>query len=258
MLGRYRESLKGDRRHLFDSYRFVEMARKVVGVGSVGTRAWVVLMMGRDGQDPLFMQAKEAEASVLEPYVGASEFENHGERVVEGQWLMQAASDILLGWLPANGIDDQERDFYVRQLWDGKRSVDVETLPPEGLAIYGRVCGWTLARAHARSGDRIAIAAYLGKGETFDQAIADFSELYADQNELDYDGARRRGQVGPDRGGDGPRLRGAGDAGSPGGGLEVTECVETIPEAEVRSHGDDAAQPSASARGGAVGCELYG
>ena len=186
LLGRYRESLKGDRRHLFDSYRFVEMARKVVGVGSVGTRAWVLLMMGRDGQDPLFLQAKEAEASVLEPYVGESEFGNHGERVVEGQWLMQAASDILLGWLPALGFDDQKRDFYVRQLWDGKRSVDVDTLPPEGLAVYGRVCGWTLARAHARSGDRIAIGAYLGKGETFDQAIADFSERYADQNELDY------------------------------------------------------------------------
>ncbi len=186
MIGRYRESLKGDRRHLFDSYRFVEMARKVVGVGSVGTRAWVLLMMGRDGQDPLFMQAKEAEASVLEPYVGESEFKNHGERVVEGQWLMQASSDILLGWLPALGFDDGKRDFYVRQLWDGKRSVDVDTLPPEGLAIYGRVCGWTLARAHARSGDRIAIGAYLGKGETFDQAIAEFSELYADQNELDY------------------------------------------------------------------------
>jgi uncharacterized protein (DUF2252 family) len=186
MLGRYRESLKGDRRHLFDSYRFVEMARKVVGVGSVGTRAWVLLMMGRDGQDPLFMQAKEAEASVLEPHVAESEFENHGERVVEGQWLMQASSDILLGWLPALGFDDQERDFYVRQLWDGKRSVEVETLPPEGLTIYGRVCGWTLARAHARSGDRIAIGSYLGKGAAFDQAIADFSELYADQNELDY------------------------------------------------------------------------
>ena len=186
MLGRYRESLKGDRRHLFDSYRFVELARKVVGVGSVGTRAWVVLMMGRDGQDPLFLQAKEADASVLERYVGESEFGNHGERVVEGQWLMQAASDILLGWLPANGMDDQERDFYVRQLWDGKRSVDVDTLPPQGLEIYGRVCGWTLARAHARSGDRIAIASYLGKGETFDEAIADFSERYADQNELDY------------------------------------------------------------------------
>jgi len=186
MLDRYRESLKGDRRHLFDSYRFVEMARKVVGVGSVGTRAWVLLMMGRDGQDPLFMQAKEAEASVLEPYVGESDFKNHGERVVEGQWLMQASSDILLGWLPALGFDEQERDFYVRQLWDGKRSVEVETLAPEGLEIYGRVCGWTLARAHARSGDRIAIASYLGKGDTFDRAVAEFSELYADQNELDY------------------------------------------------------------------------
>jgi uncharacterized protein (DUF2252 family) len=186
LLRSYRESLQGDRRHLFDGYRFVDLARKVVGVGSVGTRAWVVLMMGRDGQDPLFLQAKEAEASVLEPHVGESEFKNHGERVVEGQWLMQAASDILLGWLPALGIDDQERDFYVRQLWDGKRSVEVETLLPEGLAIYGRVCGWTLARAHARSGDRIAIGAYLGKGATFDNAIAEFSERYADQNELDY------------------------------------------------------------------------
>jgi uncharacterized protein (DUF2252 family) len=186
MLGRYRESLKGDRRHLFDSYRFVDLARKVVGVGSVGTRAWVILMMGRDGQDPLFLQAKEAEASVMEAYVGASEFGNHGERVVEGQWLMQASSDILLGWLPAYGMDDKDRDFYVRQLWDGKRSVEIETLPPKGLEIYGRVCGWTLARAHARSGDRIAIAAYLGKGESFDQAIAEFSERYADQNELDY------------------------------------------------------------------------
>jgi uncharacterized protein (DUF2252 family) len=182
----YRESLKGDRRHLLDGYRFVDLARKVVGVGSVGTRAWVLLMMGRDGEDPLFLQAKEAAASVLEPYVGESEFGNHGERVVEGQWLMQAASDILLGWLPAIGIDGQERDFYVRQLWDGKRSVDVDNLSPEGLAIYGRVCGWTLARAHARSGDRIAIDAYLGKGESFDRAIAEFSERYADQNELDY------------------------------------------------------------------------
>jgi hypothetical protein len=142
--------------------------------------------MGRDGQDPLFLQAKEAEASVLERHVGKSEFKNHGRRVVEGQWLMQAASDILLGWLPARGIDGRERDFYVRQLWDGKRSVDVEALPPEGLEIYGRVCGWTLARAHARSGDRIAISSYLGKGERFDQAIAEFSQRYADQNELDY------------------------------------------------------------------------
>ena len=196
MLGRYRESLKGDRRHLLDRYRFVEMARKVVGVGSVGTRAWVALMMGRDGQDPLFLQAKEAEASVLEPYVGESNFGNHGERVVEGQWLMQAASDILLGWLPALGIDGAKRDFYVRQLWDGKRSVDVETLPPEGLEIYGRVCAWTLARAHARSGDPIAIGAYLGKSTSFDEAIADFSERYADQNELDYSALADAGKSG--------------------------------------------------------------
>ena len=196
MLGRYRESLKGDRRHLLDSYRFVEMARKVVGVGSVGTRAWVALMMGRDGQDPLFLQAKEAEASVLEPYLGASNFNNHGERVVEGQWLMQASSDILLGWLPALGFDGAKRDFYVRQLWDGKRSVQIETLPLEGLEIYGRVCAWTLARAHARSGDPIAIGAYLGKSTSFDEAIADFSEHYADQNELDYSALADAGKSG--------------------------------------------------------------
>ena len=186
LLGRYRESLKGDPRHLFDGYRFIEMAHKVVGVGSVGTHDWVVLMMGRDGQDPLFLQAKEAQPSVLERYVGKSEFGNHGERVVEGQWLMQASSDILLGWLPALAFDGSRRHFYVRQLWDGKRSVEIETLPPEGLAIYGRVCGWALARAHARSGDRIAIGSYLGNGKTFDKAIAEFSDRYADQNELDY------------------------------------------------------------------------
>jgi uncharacterized protein (DUF2252 family) len=196
VLRRYRDSLKGDRRHLFDGYRFVDLARKVVGVGSVGTHAWVVLMMGRDGQDPLFMQAKEAEASVLEPHAGASAFENHGERVVEGQWLMQAASDILLGWLPALGFDGRERDFYVRQLWDGKRSVDIDALPPEGLAIHGRVCGWTLARAHARSGDRIAIGAYLGKGDAFDRGIAEFAERYADQNELDYRALAEAGNSG--------------------------------------------------------------
>ena len=142
--------------------------------------------MGRDGQDPLFMQAKEAEASVLEPYAGTSEFGNHGERVVEGQHLVQAAGDILLGWLPSFGLDDEDRDFYVRQLWDGKRSIKIETLAPKGLEVYGSVCGWTLARAHARSGDRIAVAAYLGKGESFDEAIADFSKRYADQNELDF------------------------------------------------------------------------
>ncbi len=186
MLGRYRESLQGDRRHLFDSYRYVDMARKVVGVGSVGTRCWVILMTGRDGQDPLFMQAKEAEASVLEPYAGTSEFGNHGERVVEGQQLMQATGDILLGWLPSFGLDEEDRDFYVRQLWDGKRSIKIEALAPKGLEVYGAVCGWTLARAHARSGDRFAIAAYIGKGASFDEAIADFSKRYADQNELDF------------------------------------------------------------------------
>jgi Uncharacterized protein conserved in bacteria (DUF2252) len=187
LLRRYRQSLQGDRRHLFDGYRFIDLAHKVVGVGSVGTRAWVILMMGRDGQDPLFLQAKQAEASVLEANLGRSRFGNHGRRVVEGQRLMQAASDILLGWFPALGFDDdRRRDFYVRQLWDGKRSVDVEDLPPSALELYGRVCGWTLARAHARSGDRIAIGSYLGKGDAFDRAIAEFSEHYADQNELDY------------------------------------------------------------------------
>jgi uncharacterized protein (DUF2252 family) len=187
LLRRYRQSLQGDRRHLFDGYRFIDLAHKVVGVGSVGTRAWVILMMGRDGQDPLFLQAKQAEASVLEANLGRSRFGNHGRRVVEGQRLMQAASDILLGWFPALGFDDdRRRDFYVRQLWDGKRSVDVEDLPPAALELYGRVCGWTLARAHARSGDRIAIGSYLGKGDAFDRAIAEFSERYADQNELDY------------------------------------------------------------------------
>jgi uncharacterized protein (DUF2252 family) len=186
LLDRYRESLKGDRRHLFDSYRYVHLARKVVGVGSVGTRAWVILLTGRDNGDPLFMQCKEAEDSVLEPYAGASTFKNHGRRVVEGQWLMQASSDVLLGWLPATGMDGRQRDFYVRQLWDWKRSIEIETILPEGLVLYGQACGWTLARAHARSGDRVAIASYLGKGERFENAIADFSELYADQNERDY------------------------------------------------------------------------
>ena len=186
LLRGYRASLTEARRHLLDTYRLVDMAHKVVGVGSVGTQCWVALMMGRDGADPLFLQVKQAEASVLEPHAGPSEFENHGERVVQGQWLMQAASDILLGWLGTGGSDGRERHFYVRQLWDGKASVEVEALPPEGLAIYARVCGWTLARAHARSGDRIAIAAYLGKGDVFDHAITRFAERYAGQNELDY------------------------------------------------------------------------
>jgi uncharacterized protein (DUF2252 family) len=162
------------------------MARKVVGVGSVGTRAWIILLEGRDGADPLVLQAKEAEASVLEEHVGESPYANHGERVVRGQRLMQAASDILLGWVHTTGIDGRPRDFYVRQLWDGKGSADVATMSPERLARYGELCGWALARAHARSGDRIAIAAYLGSGDAFDRALADFAELYAEQNDADY------------------------------------------------------------------------
>jgi uncharacterized protein (DUF2252 family) len=186
VLASYRASLPGDRQHLFDGYRFRHMARKVVGVGSVGTRAWIVLLTGAEDSDPLFLQAKEAQASVLEPYAGASRYKNHGRRVVEGQRLMQAASDIFLGWCPAVGFDGQQRDFYVRQLWDWKRSVEIERLTPHGLELYARMCGWTLARAHARSGDRIAIAAYLGAGDAFDNAIAEFSESYADQSERDH------------------------------------------------------------------------
>jgi uncharacterized protein (DUF2252 family) len=186
VLASYRDSLAADRQHLLDGYEMRHIARKVVGVGSVGTRAWVILLTGGDDTDPLFLQAKEAEASVLEPYAGASRYKNHGRRVVEGQRLMQAASDIFLGWCPAVGLDGRDRDFYVRQLWDWKRSAEVETLTPRGLQVYARMCGWTLARAHARSGDRIAIAAYLGTGDAFDEAIAAFSEAYADQSERDH------------------------------------------------------------------------
>jgi uncharacterized protein (DUF2252 family) len=182
----YRESLPPDRQHLFDGYRFRDIARKVVGVGSVGTRAWVLLFTGADDRDPLILQAKEAEASVLEPYAGASRYRNHGRRVVEGQRLMQAAGDIFLGWCPAVGIDGKQRDFYVRQLWDWKRSADVDAMSPEAFEIYARLCGWTLARAHARSGDRVAIAAYLGGGDSFDAAIAEFAEAYAEQSERDH------------------------------------------------------------------------
>jgi uncharacterized protein (DUF2252 family) len=186
ILERYAETLKGDRRRLLETYTLRHVAHKVVGVGSVGTRAWILLLTGRDDEDPLFLQAKEAQASVLEPYAGASEFENHGRRVVEGQWLMQAASDSFLGWCPVVGIDGRRRDFYVRQLWDGKGSTEVEGMPPAGLEIYARLCAWTLARAHARSGDAVAIGAYLGSGESFDLALAEFSRLYADQNERDF------------------------------------------------------------------------
>jgi uncharacterized protein (DUF2252 family) len=182
----YRGSLPADRRILFDAYRFRHIAHKVVGVGSVGTRAWVALFTGAGDDDPLFLQAKEAQASVLEPHLGSSRFNNHGRRVVEGQRLMQAAGDIFLGWCPAVGVDGRERHYYLRQLWDWKRSAEVESMTPKAMEIYARMCGWTLARAHARSGDRIAIAAYLGAGDVFDHALADFAERYADQTERDH------------------------------------------------------------------------
>ena len=183
----YRETLEFDRRVLLEEFELTDFARKVVGVGSVGTRAWIGLLIGRDGQDPLFLQVKEAEASVLEDFLGPSEFENHGERVVTGQRLMQAASDIFLGWLHVeSGLDGRERDFYVRQLKDWKGSAEIEQMVPEAMAAYGTLCGWTLARAHARSGDRIAIASYLGNSDSFDRAILQFSEAYADQNDRDY------------------------------------------------------------------------
>jgi uncharacterized protein (DUF2252 family) len=183
----YRRTLQPDRRRLIESYQLVDFARKVVGVGSVGTRCWIALMLGRDAADPLFLQIKEAEASVLEPYAGRSGYSNHAQRVVEGQRVLQASSDILLGWIRTPGIDDVDRDFYLRQLWDWKMSADIDQMTPQALEIYAQLCGWTLARGHARSGDRIAIAAYLGSRDTFDRAIADFSTAYADQNERDYE-----------------------------------------------------------------------
>jgi uncharacterized protein (DUF2252 family) len=182
----YRHTL-AQRHHPIEEFRYVDTARKVVGVGSVGTRAWILLMSGRQRQAPLFLQAKEAQASVLERFVGRSEYRNHGQRVVEGQRLMQAASDVFLGWLRFKGLDGRMHDFHVRQLHDWKGSIDVETMRPPGLTLYARLCGATLARAHARLGDRVAIAAYLGKGDAFDRAIAGFSVAYADQNERDYE-----------------------------------------------------------------------
>ncbi len=187
LLRDYRGTLEFDRRVLLEAFELTDLARKVVGVGSVGTRAYIALMLGRDGQDPLFLQMKEAEASVLEEFLGPSEFSNHGQRVVVGQRLMQAVSDIFLGWLHVDtGLDGKPRDFYARQLKDWKGSAEIEQMVPEGMATYGKLCGWTLARAHARSGDRIAIAAYLGNGDSFDRAIVEFSKAYADQNESDY------------------------------------------------------------------------
>jgi hypothetical protein len=200
LLTRYARTLPSDRRHLLEQYRVADMARKVVGVGSVGTRCWVVLLLGRDDGDPLLLQAKEAGESVLAPHLDAaapggpqrfapgprSDFRTQGERVVAGQRLMQATSDIFLGWERADGIDGRRRDFYVRQLRDGKGIAEPETMGPAGLRAFGELCGATLARAHARSGDRIAIAAYLGSGDVFDRALAEFAERYADRNAEDH------------------------------------------------------------------------
>jgi uncharacterized protein (DUF2252 family) len=192
----YRETL-ADHHHPIEEFEYVHAARKVVGIGSVGTEALIALLVGRDDRDVLFLQLKEAQASVLERFVGTSEHDNHGRRVVVGQRLMQAASDIFLGWIR---IEEPEghRDYYIRQLHDWKGGAEIASFRPEGATLYGRLCGATLARAHARWGDRIAIASYLGKGDTFDHAVANFASAYADQNERDYDafaGAVRSGRI---------------------------------------------------------------
>ena len=187
LLRRYRQSLPTDRRHLLEQFSFSQMARKVVGVGSVGTRAWIILLQGPRPDDVLFLQAKEAEASVLERFTKKSAYANHGARVVAGQRLMQASSDIFLGWQRATGIDGVVRDFYIRQLQDWKGSVDPETAIPQGMKAYIELCAHSLARAHARSGDRHAMAAYLGSSPTFEKALVKFAASYADQNERDYE-----------------------------------------------------------------------
>ncbi|HEV2635947.1 MAG TPA: DUF2252 domain-containing protein [Actinocrinis sp.] len=199
LISNYRRTVQADRRALLSSFEFVDLARKVVGVGSVGTRCWIVLLHGRDGDDPLFLQVKEAQASVLAAHLGNRvHYAHQGERVVVGQRLMQSASDIFLGWHSAVAVDGRRRDFYVRQFADWKGSAAVENFLPPGMRGYGELCGWTLARAHARSGDRIAIAAYLGRDSEFAEAIADFSAAYADQNERDFGAlqeARRSGRI---------------------------------------------------------------
>lgn len=182
----YRKTITSDRRALLNTFRYVATARKVVGVGSVGTRCWLALFVGRDNDDPLFLQIKQAEASVLERFTTKSTAANHGQRVVEGQRLMQATSDIFLGWQRIDAPDGVTRDFYVRQLWDWKASAAVDTMDPELLGVYAGMCAWTLARAHARSGDAITLASYLGTSPTFDRALADFAVAYADQNEVDH------------------------------------------------------------------------
>lgn len=188
IVAEYRTSLPDDLKVLLDGYRVVDAARKVVGVGSVGTRCWIALLVGKhDPADDLVLQFKEASGSVLESVTQASEYGNHGRRVVEGQRLMQSASDMLLGWTRVKGVDGVERDFYVRQMWDWKTSADLDTMDPAAMEVYARVCGWTLARAHARSGDRFAISAYMGAGQTFARAMAEFAVRYADQNQSDYE-----------------------------------------------------------------------
>ncbi len=182
----YRRTLQPDLRHLLDQYKFAHLARKVVGVGSVGMEAWIALFLAREDGSPLFLQIKEAQTSVLEQFTSKSQFSNHGQRVVAGQHLMQAASDIFLGW-ERFVWGGEERDYYFRQLRDWKGSVDVGGMTPEGMDVWGRMCGWTLARAHARSGDRIGISAYMGKSDEFDVAISEFASSYADSNERDYE-----------------------------------------------------------------------
>ncbi|MFD8525221.1 DUF2252 domain-containing protein [Streptomyces capillispiralis] len=182
----YARTLPSERRHLLRHYRLVDMARKVVGVGSVGTRCWVLLLLGRDDDDPLLLQAKEAKESVLAAHTGGERYDNQGRRVVAGQRLMQTAGDIFLGWTHVVGLDGKGRDFYVRQLWDWKGIARPETMGPGLLALFGRLCGASLARAHARSGDPIALAAYLGGSDRFDRALTEFAQSYADQNERDF------------------------------------------------------------------------
>jgi uncharacterized protein (DUF2252 family) len=187
LIAKYRRTLESDRRFLLETFEVADMARKVVGVGSVGTRCWIILMLGRDDSDPLFLQVKEAEKSVLAAFAGASKYTNQGQRVVAGQRLMQASSDIFLGWQRVEAdLDGKPHDYYVRQLRDWKYSIGIEDLVPHGMRSYGEMCGWALARAHACSGDRIAIAAYLGGSDVFDQAVTQFAAAYADQNERDH------------------------------------------------------------------------
>jgi uncharacterized protein (DUF2252 family) len=195
MIDTYAESLPPDRRELLERYRYVHAARKVVGVGSVGTRAWILLLIGRDHGDPLFLQFKEAQPSVLEPFLGKSRFAQHGERIVAGQRMMQAAADIMLGWERIEAIDGETKDFYIRQLWDAKGSAEIELMKPAGLSAYGAICGWTLARAHARSGDALTISSYLGTKDPFDRAMVAFGETYADQNERDYQALKQAAQT---------------------------------------------------------------